>query len=96
MADNLNLETRIERRDDLLASELSGDELVALDVTKGSYFGFEGVAKTIWEALEQPRTLHALVAHVREIYEAAPESVDVDVISFVQELLDASLVEATA
>ena len=42
-----------------MATEL-GDELVALDPDEGLCFGFNSVARRIWEMLDQPRSSEQL------------------------------------
>ena len=46
-----------QRKSTLLATELNDSEVVMLDVDRGEYFGCEGVSKTIWDALEHPKTI---------------------------------------
>jgi len=80
----------------LLATELSASELVMLDVDSAHYYGCEGVAKTIWDELEQPRTLAQLVDVVQARYPDAPPTVAEEITSFIDELrAEALLIEST-
>lgn len=88
---NDNPSTRWQARADLLASELSESEVVMLDMDKGTYFGCEGVAKTIWNALEQPRSIEELIAAVQADYPDAPGDVRDDVSTFLDQLIEADL-----
>ena len=76
---------------DLLASELSDSETVMLDIDQGAYFGVEGVAKTIWDFIDAPRTLADIYAKVASEYDVSSADVESDVVAFVRELLDAGL-----
>ena len=56
---------------DLMEAEL-GDELVALDPTGGSCFGFNSVASSVWRNLEQPRRFDELRDSLLGEYEVDP------------------------
>jgi hypothetical protein len=57
-------ETRLVRRADLMASDLSATETVMMDIDQGLYFGLENVAKDIWDYLASPRTLAELQSYL--------------------------------
>lgn len=86
--------THWQARDGLLASELSDSEVVMLDMDKGTYFGCEGVAKTIWTALAEPASLADLTAAVQADFPDAPAEVRDDVVAFLDQLVEANLVVA--
>jgi hypothetical protein len=52
-------EMQYERATELLEAEL-GDELMALDVARGSCFGFNSVATDIWRQLASPKSFDQL------------------------------------
>ena len=81
-----------QRKQGLLATELNDGEVVMLDVERGEYFGCEGVSKTIWDALEEPRTVDELVTQVKTEYPDAPPEAAGDVQAFVEELHQNALV----
>lgn len=49
----------VSRRAELIETEVDG-ELVALDVDKGTCYGFNGTATRIWGLIEQPRRFSEL------------------------------------
>lgn len=66
---------------DILATPM-GDDLVMLNIETGTYFGVEDVAKRIWEQIESPTTIAAIVATLCEEFEVTPEDCEQDVIRF--------------
>ena len=79
--------TRFVRASDVLTTELASRELVMLDIERGVYFGVEGVARLVWEALVTPITLAELVERVRAKYpEIDPAVCEGDVREFVGSL----------
>jgi hypothetical protein len=51
-----------------MATEL-GDELVALDPDEGLCFGFNSVARRIWELLDEPRSSEQLERSLLEEFD---------------------------
>lgn len=64
-------ENSIVRRLAKLLQEEVDDELVALDVQGGAYYGFNSSARRIWALIEQPKT-------VGEIRDALVAEFDID------------------
>ena len=83
----------LTRHDDVLTTELASREVVILDVEQGVYFGVEGVARFVWEALAVPLTVTALVDRVRIAFpDADPHACDIEVRAFLAQLLHHRLV----
>lgn len=70
------------------ASELMeagvGDELVALDPERGTCFGFNTVATSVWRALADPRSFDQLRDRLLEEYSVGADQCSAEL----QELLD--------
>lgn len=92
MRDPIDLHTVIARRNDLMTSELSDNELVMLDIDCGAYYGMEETAKAIWDDLVEPRTIAALVAHLRTLFAVDQETCERETLAFVGEMLTDGLV----
>jgi len=93
MTHPLTLQTILSPNPTLLTSELGADEIVMLNLDKGSYFGLEEVGKTIWDALKRPRSVAELCDVVLEQYsEVDRPTVEADLLIFLGELLEADLV----
>ena len=92
----LDSETILRRRPDLVASTMD-DETVMLDIESGYYFGLSGVGPHIWTMLEQERSVGAIVEGVKSHFEiGAADSVEEDVTTFLQLLVDKGLVMVAA
>ena len=63
--------TIYERAKPLMEAEL-GDELVALEPEGGYCFGFNSVAKRIWELLAEPRSSEELKSVLLEEFDVSP------------------------
>ncbi len=69
------------------------DDLVFFDETLGKYFATGGVGADIWEIIETPRSIAEICAALLERYEVDAETCRKDTERFVEELLEAGLVE---
>ena len=88
-----DLTSRYSRRPDLAAVAMDG-ELVMMGLDQGEYFGMRGVAASIWEHLEQPRTLDELCGLVSREYDTTSDACRPDVEAFVDDLVTRRLVDA--
>ena len=94
MTQELSLQTIVSAtQEELLATELSETEMVMLNMDKGLYYGMEDVAKTIWRALAEPRSVDDLCQVVLAKYSGADrEMVEPDILAFLGELLNDELI----
>jgi hypothetical protein len=83
---------RVVRRRRLVAATV-GEKLVMLDPASGAYFGLDACAEAIWAALDRPRHLEEVCTVVGERFGTEASSWEAEVRAFVEELLDAGLVE---
>ena len=60
-----------ERAKTLMEAEL-GDELVGLEPDGGDCFGFNSVAKRIWQLLAEPRSSEQLASALLEEFDVTP------------------------
>ena len=60
-----------ERVRTLMEAEL-GDELVGLEPDGGVCFGFNSVAKRVWQLLEEPRSSEQLASALMEEFDVTP------------------------
>lgn len=61
-----------QRAVDLMEAEI-GDEIVGLHVAGGTCFGFNGVASSVWRALETPHSFAALRDGLLDEYDVSRE-----------------------
>jgi hypothetical protein len=86
----LELARRLRRRDRVLAREAAGT-LVLLDLDSGQYFAVDEVSARVWELCDGERTIGAVLAALGEEYDAPEATLHADVLAFLQELVDESL-----
>ena len=68
------------------------EDTVILDTASGRYFSLEGVGSTLWEALQQPRSVGELLDVVLERYDVGVERAERDVRGLLSKLEEAGLV----
>lgn len=89
----MNLNQTIELSDNVFA-QLVDDEMVLLDMASENYFGLDETASAIWQELSKTGNLQATYDVLIEEYDVEPAQLENDIITFVQELVDAGLVQA--
>lgn len=82
----------VRKSKNLLSSKIE-DEAVILGIKSGNYFGFNQVGTEIWEYLENPITVDALVNVFISRYSGDTESIRADILDFLSSLLEKNLVE---
>lgn len=82
------------RRPGLQAVEMDG-ELVMMGQEQGEYFAMRDVAASIWQYLEEPRSLEDLVLLVAAEYDVASETCRPDIVAFLDDLVGRRLVSTT-
>ncbi len=80
------------RRPGLNAVAMDG-ELVMMGLEQGKYFGLRDVGASIWQHLEDPRTVDDLTQLVATEYEVTPEACRPDVVAFLDDLLAKKLIQ---
>jgi hypothetical protein len=88
-------EALYERSTELLEAEL-GDELMALDVARGSCFGFNPVATTIWRQLASPKSFGELRDGLLAEYDVGAEQCTDELQLLLNDLIEQRLVRVQA
>ena len=78
-------ETKLHRVEETISTELD-QETVLMSIDAGAYYGLEGPAQSIWNALETPMTFSALVTLLVQEYRVTPEACAADVEKFLSEM----------
>ena len=82
------------RRNQETISGQIDDEIVMVDIEKGSYFSLNPVATRIWELLEQPLTLDSLCDQLLTEYDVLTEQCRTDVTEHLAEMETLGLIRA--
>ncbi len=68
------------------------DEIVMVDIEKGSYFSLNAVATRVWELLDEPLTLASLCDRLLTEYDVNPEECRADVAEHLTQMQTLGLV----
>jgi len=79
--------TIVSRNTAIIDSTLDG-EVLALDLGSGETFVFEGVAKAIWDLMNEPVAISAICARLRESFDIGAEQCLTEVSRFVEALAE--------
>ncbi len=82
---NFAPEDRLSRTAGLLSTELD-EETVLMSIDAGAYYGLAGVARRIWEKLENPTSFSDLVDCLEREYLVSRETCVSDVQKFLAEI----------
>lgn len=88
-------DTFYERTTELLEADL-GDELMALDVARGSCFGFNPVATGIWRQLASPKSFSDLRNTLLAEYEVGSDQCTEELQTLLNDLIAQGLVRVQA
>lgn len=77
----LKLETLIARSPDPITAEMDGD-LVMMNAVSGRYHGLSGVGLRIWQLLEQPRTVAAVIDCLQQEYAVPRDVCEAETLAF--------------
>ena len=86
----LEKEKKLSRNAKIVESPID-DEMVMMNIDKGTYFGLDATGVTIWDALEEPLNLIELVNKLTEKFEVTAEQCEEDITPFVERLLEAEI-----
>ena len=86
----MNDTTILSRREGLMTADMNGSA-VMMDVMTGKYYNLGQVGGRIWELLEEPMTLAALVQKLTDEYDVSAEQCRNDILPFLNTLLERGL-----
>lgn len=76
---------RYQRVSDIVSTDMDG-ERVMMSLDQGAYFGLGGIGGTIWDMLDQPRSIAELEAQVMAQYAVDAETCRTDVAAFLADM----------
>ena len=77
---------------DQVSCDLGGEEII-LNLRSGRYFGLDAVGTRIWQLIQEPKTVNAVLDCLLEEYEVEPERCERDLVALLEQLADANLIE---
>ncbi len=90
MNTEIDLESRLTAPPQIM-SRVVGDEIVLLDIAKGTYFGLDGVGKRIWENVADGQSLAQTAAAIAAEFDVEAEQAQTDVVEFASDLVGREL-----
>ncbi|MDJ0736122.1 MAG: lasso peptide biosynthesis PqqD family chaperone [Nostocaceae cyanobacterium] len=75
-----------------ISSELS-QEAVILNLKSGIYYGLSEVGASIWNLIQEPKTINEIRDAIVAEYEVEPERCDRDILTLLQQLETEGLIE---
>lgn len=78
---------------DMSSVEIENEIVYVANVEKSQIYTLDGVGLIIWELLETPLSLTALVTEISEIYDVSRKIIEESISSFLIALIDQGLIE---
>ena len=92
---NLTEETLISASEEQVSSSVA-DEEVILNLKNGSYYGLDPIGAHIWQLIQEPITVEALIGQLLEAYDVDRERCTQDVMALLQDLQENELLNTHA
>jgi len=89
---NATLDTLVVKCDDTLWDEVD-DEMVAMNLDNGAFYGLSPVATVIMKYIEEPRQVRAIRDHLLTQYEVDSESCETQVLALLDQMATERLIE---
>jgi hypothetical protein len=86
----MNLDTKLSVPPQVMSRPV-GDETVLLDLSRGIYFGLDGVGKRIWETVAEGNSLADAATIIVSEFEVDEEQAQADLIAFATDLVERGL-----
>lgn len=75
-----------------VSSDLAGESVI-LNLKTGMYFGLNEVGASVWNLLQQPRSVTDICTQILDEYEVDSEQCERDVLTLLNELIESDLIE---
>ena len=85
MSMEINLDSQVRIKDDVLFQELQG-EAVLLNLNTGVYFGLDQIGTRIWQLLQDDGALSRVMEVVLEEYDVPPDILAQDLVELVRQM----------
>ncbi|MBQ7098197.1 MAG: lasso peptide biosynthesis PqqD family chaperone [Oscillospiraceae bacterium] len=82
--------TILSRREGLMTADMNGSA-VMMDIMTGKYYNLGQIGGRIWEILEEPMTVAALVKKLTDEYDVSAAQCRSDILPFLDTLLERGL-----
>ncbi len=88
---NISPESVVGWIDGIVTNDID-DEKVMMNVEKGQYYGLDPVASRVWELIEQPIRVAALIDALLQKYDVDRTTCEKDVMAFLEQLREDGII----
>ncbi len=86
----INHQSIIQRSNKLVSSNMDG-ETVMMSIENGEYFGLNPVGSRMWELIENPIEVDALIELLLDEFDVSREQCEIETMEFLNHLLEKKL-----
>ena len=87
----VSLDNIVTQAEDLVSTEIDG-EVVLMSIENSDYYGFEKILSRIWEIIEKPIAISALIDQLIQEYDVERAECESDVTNILNEMLAEKLI----
>jgi len=95
LSDDVALEDRVQRADEVLFSEM-GDEVVMMSIEQGRYYALDDISTRVWSMIERPLAVSELCEKLTEAYDVSAAECRQDVLELLRRLNHHGLIRVEA
>ncbi len=88
------LSTVVAQSPELVSTNLEG-QTALMSIINGAYYGMDRVGSRVWELVEQPRAVSAVVDQLLNEFAVERATCEGHVLAYLQKLADADLLQVT-
>ncbi|NEP27986.1 PqqD family peptide modification chaperone [Moorena sp. SIO3I6] len=85
-------DSRVVATKEQLSADLTGETII-LNSKSGVYFGLNAVGASIWNLIQEPKTVNEIRDAILAKYQVEPEQCESDILALLQELQTEGLIE---
>jgi hypothetical protein len=83
----MELNTILKRGEEYLYNDVD-NEIVMMNINTGLYVTLNDTGRSIWNSLDEPKSIDAIVNELAAAYEVSKAQCETDILDFIQLLLD--------
>jgi hypothetical protein len=83
--DNINMQNIITRNEKIMVADMD-DEIVTMNIETGNYYNLGKTGSVIWNMLERPISVEALIEELKKKYNVSEEQCKEETLAFLNQL----------
>lgn len=88
----ISTNTTVVATPEQVSSDLAGESVI-LNLKTGMYFGLNEVGASVWNLLQQPRSVKDICDQILDQYEVESDQCEQDVLRLLNEMVESDLIE---